>query len=134
MQDEVVARLANQLGTELVTAEARRAERAPRPNSMDLYFQGMAVANRGFTPENLSQARSLFERALSLDPDNIEALVGTAFVDTMRGAAMMTDDKPVHFAAAEATLTRVLNAQTRDGSLFVWRRPDLYQPCDPRHC
>jgi TolB-like protein/class 3 adenylate cyclase len=109
MQDEVVARLANQLGTELVTAEARRAERAPHPNSMDLYFQGMAVANRGFTPENLLQARSLFEGALSLDPGNIEALVGTAFVDTMRGAAMMTDDRAVHFAGAEATLTRVLS-------------------------
>jgi TolB-like protein/class 3 adenylate cyclase len=109
MQDEIVARLANQLGTELVTAEARRAERAPHPNSMDLYFQGMASANRGLTPENLSQARSLFERALSLDQGNIEALVGTALVDTTRSAAMMTDDKPVRLAAAEATLTRVLS-------------------------
>ena len=34
--DEIVGRLANQLATELVTAEARRAERAPHPNSMDL--------------------------------------------------------------------------------------------------
>jgi TolB-like protein/class 3 adenylate cyclase len=109
MQDEIVARLANRLGTELVTAEARRAERAPHPNSMDLYFQGMASANRGLTPENLSQARSLFERALSLDDGNIEALVGTALVDTTRSAAMMTDDKPVRLAAAEATLTRVLS-------------------------
>jgi TolB-like protein/class 3 adenylate cyclase/Flp pilus assembly protein TadD len=109
MQDEIVARLANRLGTELVTAEARRAERAPHPNSMDLYFQGMASANRGLTPENLSQARSLFERALSLDDGNIEALVGTALVDTTRSAAMMTDDKPVRLAAAEATLTGVLS-------------------------
>ena len=31
MQDEIVARLANQLGTQLITAEARRAEQAPRP-------------------------------------------------------------------------------------------------------
>jgi tetratricopeptide (TPR) repeat protein len=109
MQDEIVARLANQLGTELVTAEARRAERAPHPNSMDLYFQGMASANRGFTPENLLQARSLFERALSLDPGNIEALVGRAFVDTIRSIALMTDDRPVRLAAVEATLTRVLS-------------------------
>jgi tetratricopeptide (TPR) repeat protein len=109
MQDEVVARLANQLGTELVTAEARRAERAPHPNSMDLHFQGMASANRGLTPENLSQARSLFERALSLDHGNIEALVGTAFVDAMRGVGLMTDDRPARLAAAEATLTRVLS-------------------------
>ena len=109
MQDEVVARLANQFGTELVTAEARRAARAPHPNSVDLHFQGMASANRGTTPENRLQARSLFERAISLDPGNIEALLGTAFVDTMRGAAMMTDDRTVRLAAAEATLTKVLS-------------------------
>ena len=42
MQDEIVARLANQLGAQLIAAEARRAERAPHPDSMDLYFQGMA--------------------------------------------------------------------------------------------
>jgi adenylate cyclase len=41
MQDEIVARLSNQLGAELVAAEARRAERGPSPDSMDLYFQGM---------------------------------------------------------------------------------------------
>jgi TolB-like protein len=109
MQDEVAARLANQLGTELVSAEARRAERAPLPNSMDLYFQGMAWANRGLAPENLSQARGLFERALVLDHRNIEALVGTAFVDTMRGTGMMTNDRSVHLAAAEATITKVLS-------------------------
>jgi TolB-like protein len=109
MQDEIVARVANQLGTELVTAEARRAERAPHPNSMDLYFQGMAYANRGLAPENLSQARGLFERALALDRDNIEALVGTAFVDTMMGTGLMTDDRPVRLAAGEATITKVLS-------------------------
>jgi tetratricopeptide (TPR) repeat protein len=109
MQDEIVARLANQLGMELIAAEAGRAERAPHPDSMDLYFQGMAVANRGLTPENLSQARSLFERALSLDHGNIEALVGTAYVDAMRSIDFQTDDKPVRLAAAEATLARVLS-------------------------
>jgi hypothetical protein len=35
MQDEIVGRLADQLATQLVTADARRGERAPRPNSMD---------------------------------------------------------------------------------------------------
>jgi TolB-like protein len=42
VQDEIVARLASQLGTQLIAAEARRAEQAPHPASMDLYFQGMA--------------------------------------------------------------------------------------------
>ena len=40
MQDEIVSRLANQLQAELIAAEARRAEKAPNPDSMDLYFQG----------------------------------------------------------------------------------------------
>ena len=68
MQDEIVARLANQLGTQLVAAEARRAEQAPHPDSMDLYFRGMACANKGHSPQNMMQAREFFERALARDP------------------------------------------------------------------
>ena len=44
MQDEIVARLAGALNAQLVVAEARRAEKAPTPNSMDLYFQGFGLA------------------------------------------------------------------------------------------
>ena len=66
MQDEIVARLANQLGTELIAAEARRAQEAPNPNSGDLYFQGLASFNQGITLENMAQARVFFERALEL--------------------------------------------------------------------
>src|SRR5208337_4675129 len=36
MQDEIVARLANALSAQLFAAEARRAEKAPNPDSMDL--------------------------------------------------------------------------------------------------
>ncbi len=42
MQDEIVARLANALSAQLFAAEARRAERKPNPDSMDLCFQGWA--------------------------------------------------------------------------------------------
>ena len=76
MQDEIVARLANSLNTQLVTTEARRAERAPNPDAMDLYFQGKAWLNKGQTLEYMSQARGFFERALTLDPCNVRALVG----------------------------------------------------------
>jgi hypothetical protein len=50
MQDEIVSRLANALGEELAAAEARRAERATNPDSMDLCFQGLAWFNKGITP------------------------------------------------------------------------------------
>ena len=45
---------------------------------MDLYFQGMSAYNKGFSPDNLSEARKLFERALALDPGNVDAIVGAA--------------------------------------------------------
>jgi TolB-like protein len=107
MQDEIVARLANQLGTELVAAEARRSERAPSPDSMDLYFQGMLHSNRGSNPEYIAQARGFFRRALALDPANIEALVGMATADARTASYLMTDERATHLAAAEETLTNV---------------------------
>ena len=89
MQDEIVARLAGALNTELVAAEARRAEQAPNPDSMDLYFQGSAWLNKGYTPDNVAQARGFFDHALTADPGNIEALVGSARVDVVEGATRL---------------------------------------------
>ena len=48
---------------------------------------------KGLTPEYLAQARGFFERALALDPENVEALVGMANVDAAIGAIFMTDDR-----------------------------------------
>ena len=45
---------------------------------MDLYFQGLAWLNKGLTPDNVAQARGFFDRALAADPDNVDALVGSA--------------------------------------------------------
>ena len=109
MQDEIVARLAGALNAQLVAAEARRAERAPAPDSTDLYFQGMAYVNRGPTPDNLGRARGFFERALALDPGNIEALAAMAFVETAAATVLMAEDRPARVAAAEQLLARVLS-------------------------
>jgi TolB-like protein/tetratricopeptide (TPR) repeat protein len=107
MQDEIGARLANQLGTELVTVEARRAARAPHPDSMDRYFQGMAYLNRGSDPASLSQARPFFEQALRLDAENVEAMVGMADVDTMRATSRLIDRR-APMREVEASLARIL--------------------------
>jgi TolB-like protein/class 3 adenylate cyclase len=109
MQDEIVSRLANALDTQLVVAEARRAENVLHPNSMDLYFQGRACWNKGLTAEYLTQARGYFEGALALDPGNIEALVGSAQVDTALGANTFTDDRIARLTAAETTSIKVLS-------------------------
>jgi TolB-like protein/class 3 adenylate cyclase len=110
MQDEIVARLAGALNAELVAAEARRAEQAPTPDSMDLYFQGLAWIYRGLTPDNMAQARSFFDRALTADPDNVDALVGSARVDQVEGVFFFVTDRAAAFAAAEAKLTKALSA------------------------
>jgi TolB-like protein/Tfp pilus assembly protein PilF len=108
VQDEIVSRLANTLDAELIKAEARRAERSFRPDTMDLYFQGKAFFNKGVTPALMARARDFFVRALALDPDNIEAAVTTAHVDLAIGASHMTDNGTAHFEAAENTLSSVL--------------------------
>jgi TolB-like protein len=113
MQDEIVARLANTLNAQLIEAEARRAERSHNPDAMDLYFQGTSWWNKGMTPEYMAQAKTFFERALMLDPGQVESLVAIAAVDSSVGANFMVDDRDALFAAAEATVTKALSMSPR---------------------
>jgi TolB-like protein len=108
MQDEIVSRLANTLNAELIKAEARRAERSRRPDATDLYFQGRAFFSKGITPAVMVRAREFFVRALTLDPDNVEAAVAAAHVDLSIGSSSMADDGPAHFRVAEKALNDVL--------------------------
>jgi TolB-like protein/Flp pilus assembly protein TadD len=109
MQDEIVARLANQLQAELIATEAQRSEKAPNPDSMDLYFQARATRSRGATPDILARARALCERALQMDPCNVDALVEAALVDIAAGANFMGGDRRF-LTAAETKLSTALCA------------------------
>jgi TolB-like protein len=109
MQDEIVARLANALGVRLIAAEARRAEGLMHPDGMDLYFQGAAGRNKGPTPEHLASANGFFEKALALEPDNVEALVGHAYVEAISAGSFVTDNRVRRFSVAEATLVKALS-------------------------
>jgi TolB-like protein/class 3 adenylate cyclase/Tfp pilus assembly protein PilF len=108
-QDEIVSRLANALGAQLVVAEARRAERSPHPDARDLTFQGFACLYKGATPEHMTQARGFFERALAIDPRSIGALVGMAMVDLRMGADLLTDDSTALCSAAETNVIKALS-------------------------
>ncbi len=109
MQDDIVASLAGQSGAELITNEARRAERAPSPDSMDLYFQGMAWYNKGRNPDDVERARGFFGRALALDPDNLDAALGKANADLQLAVGYRVDDRAERLSSVEATLNRVLS-------------------------
>ena len=108
MQDEIVSRLANTLDAQLTDSEARRAESSVMPDATDLVFQGKAWFNKGITPEYMSKARSFFERALALDPNSVEALLGIAVVDATVGGGLLTDDRAGRFAASESAVKNVL--------------------------
>jgi tetratricopeptide (TPR) repeat protein len=114
MQDEIVARLAGALNAELIAAEARRAARAPSPDSMDRYFQGMAWLHIGHTPDNVAQARGFFDRALATDPGDVDALVRSAFADARTATLLSGADPTALFAAAEGKLTKALSLAPDD--------------------
>lgn len=109
MQDEIVSRLANILDAQLIVAEARRAERSQYPDAMDMYFRGMASIFQGLIPGHLIQARGFFERALTIDPQSVQALVGIAFVDLTMGGALLNDDRAALFSTAEEHALRALS-------------------------
>jgi len=107
MQDEIVSRLANALDGQLVAAEARRVEQSVNPSAMDLVFRGKACIYKGpTTAKYLLEAEELFDRALAMDPSNVEALVGKGRANANLGTAAL--DSRTRLVTAEETLTRAL--------------------------
>jgi adenylate cyclase len=79
LQDQVVARLANSLGYELVRAEAEKGGRSQIPDAIDLGMRGQALLQQATpTKDNNDAARALFEQALKIDPNYAAALADDA--------------------------------------------------------
>ena len=87
LQDEVVARLARSLGVALTNAEAEKGARSKNPDALDLTMQGWSLIPRALQQrqnerrESEKEARTLFDRALKIDPNDADALVGSAITD-----------------------------------------------------
>ena len=113
MQDEIVSQLANQLRPELLAVEAKRAETVADPDSVDLYFQGVQWFNKA-GPANIERARGYFERAVALDPTNIDALVGAARADVLVGAIYTTEHRAERLADAEKLLIKGISIAPRN--------------------
>jgi TolB-like protein len=109
LQDEIVSQLANTLQGELIAVEARRAKGSTDLDAMDLYFQGWASLNRGINPEYNAQARTLFARAVSIDANCVEALVGSSIADRQCAVNSFTGDMADHMKAAEATAKKAVS-------------------------
>src|SRR5271170_6445401 len=69
----------------------------------------MAWFNKGRNPADTARARGFFERALALDPDNFDAVVGMACADGQVATGYYVDDKAERLVSVEANLNRVLS-------------------------
>jgi hypothetical protein len=82
LQIDIVSRLANALGVELVKAESLRSmrERPDNPDAADLAMQGWALFGQVADKQRFNDSMKLFERALALDAQNVGAMTGLANV------------------------------------------------------
>jgi adenylate cyclase len=81
LQDQIVARLGNGLGFELVKAEAERGARSKSPDAIDLTMRGLALVQQSRTQPSKDKntaALALFEQALKIDPNDADALADKA--------------------------------------------------------
>ena len=70
-------------------------------------------------PLDLDQARSHFDRALDLDPDNVDALVLRARVDLTLATAWRSDDRAGRFGSAESDRRKALKLRPESAAAHV---------------
>jgi len=94
VQDEITSRIAVALDLEMVAAEAARP--TEHPDALDYILRGRAARLKPPSRENRAEAIGLFERALALDPQSVEAQSRLA---TALAARVL--DNMTHMAAAD---------------------------------
>ena len=86
LQDEITGRIANTL--RLVMIRAATARPSNNPDALDYIFRGRAASAKPPSPEKYEETIGLFERALTLDPQSVEAktlLAGTLAARVLDG-------------------------------------------------
>jgi TolB-like protein len=71
LQDEITSRIAIALSLEITRREAARP--TVNPDALDYILRGRAALLKPVSGDSYTEALSLFERALSLDPQSVEA-------------------------------------------------------------
>jgi len=124
LQVDVVARLANSLGVELVKAEALRAarERPGSPDAVDLAMQAEVKEHAYSSPDRkaaINEAVALSERSLALDPRNVRALTVLANALVDREDDHYSDDPAGDIARADKAIDAVLGLQPDSSSAHL---------------
>jgi adenylate cyclase len=111
LQNEITSCLANALGVELIAAEAARP--TEHPDALDYILRGRAILLKPRTPDTYREAINLFERALALDPQSVQAQSRLAVVLVSRVLELTTDSAAADLARAEGLVDQALAASPR---------------------
>jgi adenylate cyclase len=117
VQDHVTQRIAGALNVALIDAESQRAlrERPNNPDAVDLTMRGLALLNKPASRESMQSARELFEEALRLSPNHLQALNGLAQVMLIEwGSTWYAGSSDEHLEAMDRIVNQALAIKPDD--------------------
>jgi adenylate cyclase len=122
LQNEITGRIANTLS--LVMINAATARPANNPDALDYIFRGRAASANPPSPEKYEKEIGLFERALMLDPQSVEAKGLLAGMLAARVLDGMTRSTAADIKRSEGLVGEALAASPRS-SLAHWAKGQL---------
>ena len=111
LQNEITGRLSNALNLELTAVEAARSK--DHPDALDYILRARATLNKGDARDNYLQAIDLFEHALSIDPQSVEAQASLALALVNRATTWMTSSRTADIARAKDLIAQSLAKSPR---------------------
>jgi adenylate cyclase len=108
LQNEITARIASALQSQLAIAESRRP--TDDPDALDYILRGRAVLANPISRENYDKAEEYFGKALALDPRSVDAAAWLAVALTVRVTDELSDDPEVDLHRAEQLAGQALAA------------------------
>jgi adenylate cyclase len=111
LQNEITSRIAIALNLELVAAEAARPTK--NPDTLDYILRGRAARFKPVSRRGYAEAISLFEHALVLDPQSVEAQSLLAGALAGRVLDQMSDAVAADVARADELAGQALAASSR---------------------
>jgi adenylate cyclase len=137
LQEQVTARLARSLNVELIQAESRRSlmDQPTNPDAVDFSMRGWAKVYGPQTKITNGQAKDLFDSALRLDPDNIDAMLGKAWCiasGVLNGwSTSVMEDKKIGTNLVDQVLAKrptSANAHITKGNILLYGNPEEALP------
>jgi TolB-like protein/Tfp pilus assembly protein PilF len=119
LQDEITTRIANALGLELIVAEVARP--TEDPDALDYILRGRAAFAKGPAREYKDEAIALFERALAIDPQSVEAQIRLANTLAAGVSEGQSASRAADIERAEGLLTQALRLSPHNPLVHAYR-------------